>query len=71
VGSIWVNRSSMPSVPNSGAQLDHTAPIDAVAKKATMAGVALVITAATRSPGPTPSPIKAWDSAPTWARSSP
>ena len=35
VGSIWPRRSITERVPNSGAQLDHTAPSEAVARKAT------------------------------------
>jgi hypothetical protein len=34
-GSICLKRSTTVGVPNSGAQLDHTAPIDAHARKAT------------------------------------
>jgi hypothetical protein len=37
VGSIWTNRSSTARVPKSGAQEDHTAPIEAAPRNATIA----------------------------------
>jgi hypothetical protein len=47
-------RSMTERTPNSGAQLDQTAPSAAVARKATMVSGMLGAYAATRSPGPTP-----------------
>jgi len=37
LGSIWAKRSTTERAPKSGEQLDHTAPIDAVARNAATA----------------------------------
>ena len=53
-GSICPKRSITARTPNSGAQLDHTPPSDAVARNATSVSGMFGAYATTRTPGPTP-----------------
>ena len=57
-------------MPNSGAQLDHTAPIDAHARKATTVSGTFGMYAATRSPRSTPSRRRPAAQRATWSASS-
>jgi hypothetical protein len=70
LGSIWENRCTTLPVPNSGAQLDQTAPRLAVARKATRVSGILGSKAATRSPRSTPNRRNPAAAAATSSRSS-
>ncbi|MNC34229.1 hypothetical protein D3C75_826540 [compost metagenome] len=69
LGSIWPKRSMMPCTPNSGEELDHTAPRLVQASMATSVCQVLGMMAATRSPGTMPVALKAVCRPATWAAS--
>ena len=70
MGSICLKRSTTVGVPNSGAQIDQTAPMLAHARNATTVSGTFGMYAATRSPRSTPSRRSPAAQRATWSASS-